>query len=316
MKKFASTILIMFLLISSGLSAVSGETDTNDTMILSTEKESELKIKSEEERTGELVSASEDGHYNISFDDGYNGYCINYGDHEASEGHNFTVQDTTEAINHKSQQSVGNELKTFFVEYYDIAMKDIIKTQHIIWHFSDDFTSWRVDPDLIDEIRNVASQKEIPDHGAVRQINNTTEAVFDFEVLQSHNPGHQNFFAYKITYRDILKIIENETFLGNSNSTIMKNESAENSTGPENETNLNTAQKNETTENMTISQNSTKNPVPITKNIAEETKQIMEPKENDPEKHSLMKHKTGYNYLPAILILLFGTILIIKYSRD
>lgn len=304
----------MFLLISLGLSAVYGETDTNSTMTQSAEEENELKIRNEEERTEEVVRANEDGHINISFDDGYSGYCINYGDHEASEGHNFTVQDTTEAINHNSQQSVGNELKTFFVEYYDIAMEDIIKTQHIVWHFSDDFNGWRVDPNLMEEIRNAASQKEIPDHGAVRQINNITEAVFDFEVLQSHNPGHQNFFAYKITYRDILKIIENETPTNNSADNTMPNEKTDNSTDPENETMTNSTSSNGST---IEGDNKTPNSVSINKDMKKEEKNVIENDDKGKnEIHSLMKHKTGYNYIPAILILFFGTLLIIKYSRD
>lgn len=303
MKRFTTTILIIFLLISSGLNLVSAETEDNCTMMMSAQEEEELKIRTEEERTGEIVSASEDGHYNISFDDGYNGYCINYGDHEASEGHNFTVQDTTEAINRNSNECVGNELKTFFVEYHDIALKDEIITQHIIWHFSDDFTSWRVDPNLLEAIKNISRQRIIPDHGAVKQINNTTEAVFNFEVLQSHNPGHQNFFAYKITYRDILKIIENET---NINNSTLKNETQYNSTDLE----------NKTTENTTIPENPTNNSIQITKNITKETEQKIEPKKSNYERHNLMKHQTGYNYIPAIIILLFGTILLVKYARD
>ena len=292
-----------------GLNCVSAE---NNTLIMSSEvEEDELKIKNEEDRTGDLVGASEDGHYNISFDDGYNGYCINYGDEEATKGNNFIVKDTSEAINRQSKQSIGNELKTFFVEYYDIAMQDTVKTQHIIWHFSDDFTGKRVDSKLMEEIKATSSQKIIPDHGAVKKINNTTEAVFDFEVLQSTNPGHQNFFAYKITYREIVQAIINETSNNNSNLTndTLKNESTP--TTPENKTN--------TSENTpVIPKNKTEN---IKAQIKEDNTKNDISNENDSKdskshKSYLKKHVTGYNFIPALIILLLGTLLLVKYARD
>jgi len=294
---------------TSGLNIVSAENEAeNDTVTsIQTSEEEKLKIKNEEDRTGDIVSASENGNYNISFDDGYNGYCINYGDHEASEGHTFTVQDTSEAVNHYSKKSIGNELKTLFVDYYDIAMQDSIKTQHIIWHFSNDFAGWRVDPNLIEEIKHTSSQKIIPDHGAIRKINNTTEAIFDFEVLDAHEEGHQNFFAYKITYRDIIEIITNESGIPET-----PNNESENSTKTENATHMS---KNETINNET-KENSTQ----ITKNktFTKNKSNLDElTQNNEPEnKINLKKHVTGYNYIAALVILVFGTILIIKYSRD
>ena len=104
MKKTIITFLIILLTMTSGLNIVSAENeaDNNTVTSIQTSEEEKLKIKNEEDRTGDIVRASENGNYNISFDDGYNGYCINYGDHEASEGHKFTVQDTSEAVNHYS----------------------------------------------------------------------------------------------------------------------------------------------------------------------------------------------------------------------
>lgn len=307
MKNKLYTLIIILLTITSSLNIISAQEEGNITVMSSYDEE---KLKSEENRTGDVVSASEDGHFNISFDDGYNGYCIDYGDDEAVEGSEFTVADTDLAVNNNNGASVGNELKTFFVDYYDIAMQDKIKTQHIIWHFTDDFTGWRVDPTLMEMIRASASEKTIPDHGAVRRINNTTEAVFDFEVLKSSNVNHQNYFAYRIIYRDILELIENETL--NSNNTPSQNSTAaENSTQADNET------RNTFDKPVQSNESEDENSTLIKGNYANSSNQMSTEANDDTlNKVSLNRHVTGNNYIPALIILLFGTLLIIKFSRD
>ena len=115
-----------------------------------------------------LVIALEDGHYNIRFEvtnpDGskeiYNGYCINYGDREAYKNQRFQTRCTEFAVNKVTEESVGHELKTLFVDYTDLALDDKIKTQQIIWHFTDDFNGWRVDPALMTEIRSRSASRE------------------------------------------------------------------------------------------------------------------------------------------------------------
>ena len=196
-------IFIIFLLAASTLNFAFGQNETEITLANS-ELESKNKINDE-------VKAREEGHFNISFDDGYNGYCINYGKNHALIGDSFTVTDTSHATNNKTGESIGNYLKVFFVDYYEEAMKNEIVTQHTIWHFSDDFNGWRLDYDLIENIKTTALKKSIPDHGATLKINDTTEAVFDFEVLKSGNSNNQHFFGYKISYRDIMNEIENSS---------------------------------------------------------------------------------------------------------
>lgn len=121
---------------------------------------------------------------------------------DGDAGNRFIVVNTSYAINNKDNINVGNYLKTFFVDYYDVAMEDKVKTQHIIWHFTDDFNGWRVGPELI-KVLLAALKKVIPDERATLKLNGATEAVFYFPVLISHYPHHQNFFAYKIIYRNI-----------------------------------------------------------------------------------------------------------------
>lgn len=151
-----------------------------------------------------IVTAIGDGVYNIPFDSGYHGYDIDYVGEQAYKGDRFTIQDLSSVENNNSGMSVANEIKAFVVEYYDEFIKDEIRTQHIIWHFTDDFNGWRVDPELMEEIKATAAKKMIPDHGAVKQISDTQEAVFDFCMYKAQNPWSSDYFAYKVTVRDIV----------------------------------------------------------------------------------------------------------------
>ena len=279
---------------------------------VSAENETDILRSSESE---EEVLAREDGHVNITFDNGYNGYCINYGEHEAKTGQEYSVQDTTYATNKNSGESVGNYLKVYFVDYYDDAMRNDIVTQHTIWHFTDDFNGWRIDPILIENIKSTASTKTIPDNGAVRQINNTTEAVFDFQVLSSDKSDHQNFFAYKITYRDIVReIIGNAT---SSNSTASENQNITNAT--ENTTSTDKHENNASSIENTTSKEEQKNiaePAEGSGKTAADNAQKVA-KENNTKSISLSKQVTGKRTIGVILLLIvLVTIATINVRRD
>ena len=131
MKKILITIFIIFLAAASSLNFAVAQNET-EMMIANTEEE-------QVGRTSEKSLALENGNFNISFEGGYNGYCIDYGKHDAKIGDSFTVEDTSLAVNKNSGQSVGNYLKVYFVDYYDHTLKNEIVTQHTIWHFTDDF---------------------------------------------------------------------------------------------------------------------------------------------------------------------------------
>ena len=279
---------------------------------VSAENETNIFKSSESE---EEVLAREDGHVNITFDNGYNGYCINYGEHEAKTGQEYSVQDTTYATNKNSGESVGNYLKVYFVDYYDDAMRNDIVTQHTIWHFTDDFNGWRIDPILIENIKSTASTKTIPDNGAVRQINNTTEAVFDFQVLSSDKSEHQNFFAYKITYRDIVReIIGNAT---SSNSTASENQNITNAA--ENTTSTDKHENNASSIENTTSKEEQKNIAEPAegsgKTAADNARKVS--KENNTKSINLSKQVTGKRTLGIILLLIaLVTIAAINVRRD
>lgn len=294
MKKPLFTILMILFAITTCMDFASAETETNI-----------LKNSQSEE-----VLATEEGNLNISFDNGYHGYCINYGDHEAKIGSEYSVENTSYATNKNTGESVGNYLKVYFVDYYDDAMRDEIVTQHTIWHFTDDFYGWRLDPLLLENIKSTAATKTIPDSGAVRQINNTTEAVFDFLVLNSDKSDHQNFFAYKITYRDIIKNMigsadsSNDTFSKKHQSNITGEEPKFNKT-PEKQENI-----SKTYENSTGI---------VAKDIPKEYgKKIASEKEdsqNVSKSVKLTEHVTGKRTVGIILLLIVLGIVAAKYIR-
>ena len=264
LKKRIITIFTIFLLITSGVNFVSAENITEDAVadtntaqqekIVSQRNVEEEKESKTDEEEGETVKSKENGHFNITFEDGYNGYCINYGDQEAKINDEFEVKDTTAAINNKNGESIGHYLKTFFVEFHDIAVKNKYDTQKIIWAFSDNFD---FNKHLVQQIKDVSVNLTIPDHGAIKKINETTEALFDFEVLGTDKNNHQNFFGYKITYRDIPVEAENNTTEKQENTTIPQENKTENKT-QENNRKQNTRKYNNTTRKHNRKQNTRK----------------------------------------------------------
>ena len=159
----------MFIIILAAASSFNFAAAQNETEMMITNTAEETL-----NRNSAKVECLESGCFNITFEDGYNGYCINYGKEDAEIGDTFTRENTSHATNKNTGEDVGNCIKVFFVEYYDHAMKNEIVTQHTIWHFTDDFNGWRLDYDLIDDIKATSATMTIPDHGAVRKINNTT----------------------------------------------------------------------------------------------------------------------------------------------
>ena len=294
MKKPLFTILMILFAITTCMDFASAETEINI-----------LKNSQSEE-----VLATEEGNLNISFDNGYHGYCINYGDHEAKIGSEYSVENTSYATNKNTGESVGNYLKVYFVDYYDDAMRDEIVTQHTIWHFTDDFYGWRLDPLLLENIKSTAATKTIPDSGAVRQINNTTEAVFDFLVLNSDKSDHQNFFAYKITYRDIIKNMigsadsSNDTFSKKHQSNITGEEPKFNKT-PEKQENI-----SKTYENSTgIAAKD------ISKEYGKKIASEKEDSQNVSKSVKLTEHVTGKRTVGILLLLIVLGIVAAKYIR-
>ena len=341
LKKKILSILTILLIATSGLNFVSAQDGLDDILITESEDENNEResismtsedgqnmqaqstiTNSSDSRLGEEVKSLESGYRNVTFDDGYYGYCVNHNLHSTSRGETFIVEDTANITSAKYGESVGNYLKILFVDHYNYTMDPATNDlSQIIWTFTN-YDYKNSDSELIKSILESASNgRVIPDHGAVAKINDTTEAIFDFELLNSQRDSTQNFFGYKISYRAIEGLLgsspENST--PESNETIPKNNTtAENETIPENNTTLKneTIPKNNTTlKNETIPKNneSTENNTIISK-TGDKTPTA---NQNEIKETNLLKHTTGNELnIIGILILIVGFILLIKYMRD
>ena len=149
------------------------------------------------DRVGDETYAMEDGYIRLPFGNGYYGFCIAYGTPEADKDDIYTVYDTSAAINWNTGAGIGNKLKVMATQYPEILMWDDIVAQHYIWHFSDEFSGWRVDPEQVEDIKRTSEMMTIPDHGYQTEKDGVIQ-TWDFIVLDEKD-GDALFFAYKIT---------------------------------------------------------------------------------------------------------------------
>ncbi|MGN0093029.1 MAG: hypothetical protein ACI37V_01105, partial [Methanobrevibacter sp.] len=158
------------------------------------------------------TSAENGGIRNISLTNGYNGYCVNMSLHSAESGQTFTVTNTSTIINHLDGSNVGEYIKILFYNYWDIVNSNKTATSDAIWRFTDGvyipYTSGDYDGPVVSSlVTNVISDYNdglrVPDHGAVKKINDTSEMVFDFINLVSGSDTVQNYFGYKVTIQNI-----------------------------------------------------------------------------------------------------------------
>lgn len=301
MKKLLFIILIIFLAITSNLSLVTAQNESE----CFSEEEIEENIENETKRIGESVKTPSGGSKNISFEDGYNGYCINKGWNGAESDDTFKVEKTSTAQHNKNHEDVSNYLKILFTYHHDFAISNKDDTANVVWTFSD----WNYETSDNPIVKSILSIAEsgivIPDHGFVKQINKTTEALFNFEVLKATHDWHQSFFGYKITYKTIPTENSSNNLIGS-----VYNESFENKSENEVNTLLNNTQVNNLTNKTNESINSSNNPV-NEKSDSTVSKDYETPV-------SMTKHVTGNNIsiAMAILLVLFTVLLSIKSRRD
>lgn len=159
--------------------------------------------------------ALESGDSNITFSNNMTGYCIEYREHSANTNDVFYITNTSKTINKNDGSDVGNYLKTFFIKFHNHTLQNnltyrgepvsqTIFNQHIIWHFTNNFTSpvtsnssW-----LIDEIIKESLKEKLDDNGYY-DYDNGTRAYYSFATLLASYEEYQNFFAYNIHFTDI-----------------------------------------------------------------------------------------------------------------
>lgn len=107
----------------------------------------------------------------------------------------------------------------FFVYFYDEAQKDVIATQHMIWKFTDNKQFSKFNQTLYDKIIEKSATIQVPNSGTM-QINNHTEMVFDFKNFIAEFEEYQNYFGYKIFFRNITSNQINETITNNSTTIL------------------------------------------------------------------------------------------------
>ena len=269
--KYVILIIFLFSLLCVSPVFAGGNNTTNEYIINNTVTVSD-----------DTVYALEDGHFNTSFSDGGNGYCLEYGEQEAEEGDRFYVVNTSYAMSNNNED-VSDYLKTYFIRYYNHAMRDKIVAQHMIWHFTDGFDGWRLNYTIIDDVKG--NPLRLPDTGYVKW-NSTHYLFFEFKVLLSPFEHHQNYWWYKIWFNTTLPFVNNTNNTDNSNFTVNNI--------------VNTTYKNETIKNNVINV--------YEKNII--IKNIKTNKVN--EKDNILKYyHTGNPIKILIIILIISTLYII-----
>lgn len=167
----------------------------------------------------EVVYADADGHFNIPFSDGSYGYCLEYMEEEAVKGDVFIVANTSYAVNNRTGEDVSNLLKVYFIDYGGYKDTDSVRVQHMIWHFTDDFDGWRVNKTLVDDIKETAEYKKLPD-SAVLRYNSTHNMGYKFNSFISPFSNHQNYWGYDVWFELINsckdEIVNNYTYINNS----------------------------------------------------------------------------------------------------
>ena len=167
-------ILLIFLFISTA-SAGNNTTEIDDPTSVNLPKQP--------------IEALESGDSNISFSNNFTGWCIEWGEHSAEEGE-FFKQENTFLVNN------SNYIKTMFLFFPNEVNKDIYRTQHMIWKFSDNKEFSRFDKDWYNQIIEMGNKYKIPDKGTI-QLNSTHELHFEFVILIAQYEEYQNYFAYR-----------------------------------------------------------------------------------------------------------------------
>lgn len=217
------------------------------------------------EYSDNITHTLEGGDSNIEFANGYRGYCVEYREKSAEKNDKFYVTNTSHITNKNSNQDVSNHIKTFFTYFYNNTQSNnlthngkpvdqIIYNQHIIWYFTNDFSSPITDnsTELLNNIIKKSNTIKIPDDGILK-IDNKTEMSYSFRGLLSFFEEHQNYFGYNISFRNVSDNISTDSNIDKNNTNI--SEEKQNATDLDNEQDNKTTQQKQRTHDHSSSIN-------------------------------------------------------------
>ena len=157
------------------------------------------------------VSATSSGFINVSFSNGYVGFCIDRYKSGAYTGDGFTpAEDTTVADNNVDNSDISQKLKVLFVTCFeDIFVADgnggyrvdsnkESNLSFAIYHFTGEQDYLWGDNKAFVEAVNAYDGRVIPDDGYTIALDNGDYVTFHFAVLEPDSDEQQAFFAYKL----------------------------------------------------------------------------------------------------------------------
>lgn len=188
MNKKIVTLILVILISFSFLSVVVADNGTHHDKNTTGHDNKKIDKDSKDNKTKKNYILAKGSGNNVKFSDGYKGFRLDYSKHPANSGDEFKHASTSKASN-------SNTLKLAVIECYrqnsegqmSKIMADFIKTGS---------SNTKVG----EAVAN--SHETVGDHAVVK-IDNHTEAVFDFEVLQSVSGNESDYFAYKVSFRTI-----------------------------------------------------------------------------------------------------------------
>ena len=283
MNKKIFTILIVIGILFCFSSVVSADNNT-------TENTEEIDL------SHYITVASVNGN-EVTFSDGYSGFLIEGEKNVASSNDGFTQKST-------SGIDIANYLKLAIIECYKQNSESNIGST------IDKFVEGSYKSSNDDIVKNVMESNEnIGDHEVV-QINNNTEATFDFEVLEPVNDSTSKYIAYTVS----LQTVEVED--NSSDDTLKANDDNQTDDEPSNDSNKTDSNndKNTKTDDKNINENKDKNTKTDEKNVSKnkdkntktDNKDSKEkasekaPNENNTEVH--VKNKTIVNKTNTLIV--------------
>ncbi len=165
--------------------------------------------------SAEQITSTSSGFSNVTFSNGYHGFCIDADLSGAYSGDSFTsADDTSAAENNDDKRDVSQQLKILFVlcfedmfvsdgngGYVMDSLKASSSVQTAVWHFTDGQYIYSESKTFVERV-NAYDGPEIPDEGYVLQLANGDNITFYFMVVEPQKDGQQSFFAYKIAVNE------------------------------------------------------------------------------------------------------------------